>query len=98
MSTPSRDGWTRCPPGSFRRLGAVLAARQLRRRWLTRLALAAAALLAMAACWETAVVVDAWQSGLWSRPKPTLEVGPPCPTPGDPPAPAPAQAPGCGAK
>ncbi len=90
MNAPSRDGWTRCPPGSFQRLGAVLAARQLRRLWLTRLALAVAALLGVAACWESAVVIDAWRAGVWSQPIPGSG-GPGCPASGN----APAQAPGC---
>lgn len=96
MNTSSRDGWTRCPPGSFRQLGAILAARQLRRLWFARLAMVVGALLAVAACWETAVVIDAWQSGAWTRPMPSPGSAPACSTPGEVPAEAPAQAPGCG--
>jgi hypothetical protein len=60
MSTPSHDGWTRCPPGAFRRVGAVLAARHLRRLWLTRLALAAGAVLMIVAGWQATSTVTGW--------------------------------------
>jgi hypothetical protein len=96
MSTRTSDGWSRCPPGTFRRLGAVLAARQLRRLWLTRFALVVGALLAVAACWETAVVIDDWVYA--TRPKPTIPCAPTAPAtnPITPDGQAPTQAPGCG--
>ena len=96
MSTPSHDGWSRCPPGAFRRLGAVLAARQLRRLWLTRFALVVGSLLALAACWETAVVID--EQLFSAQPKPTIPCAPTTPSsnPITPGGQAPSQAPGCG--
>jgi hypothetical protein len=65
MIAPSNNGWTRCPPGEFRRLAADLTARRLRRLWITRLAWAAGALLAVAACWQMAAAIDTWHSNGW---------------------------------
>jgi hypothetical protein len=96
MTAPSRNGWTRCPPGVFARLSANLTARQQRRVWLTRLLWAAGLLAALGASLGAATAIDAWQSGAWNRPKP--QVAPCAPADGQPaaqPADAPMQAPGC---
>jgi hypothetical protein len=63
MNTPLSDGWTRCPPGSFRRLAAELTARRQRRLWFTRLAWAAGAAIALAGGWEATSAVTGWTIG-----------------------------------
>ena len=96
MTTPSRDGWTRCRPGTFARLSANLNARLQRRMWLTRLAWAAVILAGLGASLGAATVIDAWQSGTWNRPKPNITpCAPTTPQPAGQPGDAPMQAPGC---
>jgi hypothetical protein len=95
MTTPSRDGWTRCPPGAFARLAANLSARRQRRVWLIRLAWVAGGLLALGGSLVGATVIDGYMSGTWNRPKPV-----PCapgvgPQNADQPNEAPQHAPGC---
>lgn len=63
MNRPSTDGWKPCPPGSIRRLSAELAARQLRRLWFGRLAIAAAAAVAIAAGWNVTSAFTGWTIG-----------------------------------
>ncbi len=104
MKTQSRDGWTRCPPGTFRRLAADLTARRLRAVWMARFAWAVAAVLAGTVAWQAATAVTtgrfAWSgwggSGTSScHPAPCAPAATPTPAT-TPPANAPAQ-PGCGA-
>jgi hypothetical protein len=90
MSIPSHDGWTRCPPGTFRRLAVNLAARRVRQLWLTGLGWAAAALVAAAVTWQAADAVahhysggSAGGSGCGATPCGTSG---PCPTPATQPA------------
>jgi hypothetical protein len=60
MSTSSTNGWTRCPPGSFRRLAANLTARRQRQLWLTWLAWTVGTVLAIAATVGGASAVDSY--------------------------------------
>jgi hypothetical protein len=60
MSTPSANGWTRCPPGSFRRLAANLTARRQRQLWLTRLAWTVGAVVAIAASVGGASAIESY--------------------------------------
>jgi hypothetical protein len=58
MNTPS--GWTECPAGAFTRLTANLALRRQREIWLTALAWAVGALMAVAGSWATAGAIEGW--------------------------------------
>ena len=58
MNIPS--GWTECPAGAFTRLAANLALKRQREIWLTGLAWAVGALLAVAGSWATAGAIDGW--------------------------------------
>lgn len=68
MTDPSSHGWSRCPPGTFRRLAAELTARRLRRLWFTRLAWVTAAALAVGLGWQATAAVSDWSSGKSAAP------------------------------
>ena len=79
MTDPTRNGWARCPRGTFVRLTADLAARRARHVWLTALGVTVGVALTAAACWQTAAALDDWQHGRWGG-RPAHQCQPaPCP-------------------
>jgi hypothetical protein len=90
MNTP--DGWTQCPAGAIARLATNLALKRQREMWLTGLAWAVGAILAVAGSWATAGAIDGWLS-----PKPGCGTAVhPATGCGTAPATTPSSAPGCG--
>jgi hypothetical protein len=68
MTDPTRNGWTRCPPGTFVRLTGDLAARRTRQAWLTGVGVALGVGLTVAVCWQAAAAIDDWSRSGWTPP------------------------------